>query len=543
MADVTTGDHSLDRASNGATASSPVLESDPSPVSIRLAYIGVGLLVTTIVGLWSALLETWLLLPPVYLVLSILASRNPRFPVYLLLSVMTFIKFFQIPDFTIYSTVIGQSFRFANSGSPLVKFADELVLVLVVQHIVLKTHLFTKTPILLRQLRLGRYVGYVFAVAVLSAIVNIVPLDNILYFSANWLRPYIVLACILVVPWTRQQIRFLCGYTITLAFVFQLAGSVAVNLPHIQAGEWFWIDDFTGTFMFPLCEWAAFLLAVALIVFLAEFTVRRRPQFILLAGLSLFGIISAQVGTMTVVLFIAIAIYFLTVLLIPQIFGLSVITSRLSLVAGLFFTVLAILGIWSIAEQDAAESFAVNYAVHKLHQRVLDVMSLKEIPKVLAYINVGSALSTGEINPILGAGPAMYLTNTGQALGRSPIAAEYSASAMFAGEATGQSESQVISVVGLVGELGIVGLIAYMLLLLSPFRFLWRRRQYLFSTTWHGLFIGVIGVLVFLLMYAFIQAPFDGWIEVLYSVILCGSLIIVSEMRRQDMEYEPFYSA
>lgn len=513
-------------------------KANSSVLKLNWHSVAIGIAGLALVFFYSVLPDSVFLLVPFYALLTIVASKYERFPLYYFILILTLTRFFMVPDLTIYSMSVG--FRFADQESALLKYADELAYILCLQQLLVRTKFLTRYPTLLSSMKTGKYVRIFFLVGVASAILNLVPPLNILYFSTNWFRAFLILAYLFVLPWTEKQVMHFFGVLLTLAFLFQWGGSLAVNWSSMLGGEWFWIDNFTGTFMFPLCEWAAFLLAISIFMFLAEFFVTRKWRYAALGGAALFGILSAQVGTMTLMLFFIMAAYFGILFLRPTKFGLSAFKSRGLILLGLTGIALIIFLVVSFDDDDSAQGFTVNYAEAQFRRRVLDVSGINEIPKVLAYFNLGQAFLNGEINPLFGAGPAMYLTSTGQSLGVSPLVEKYGTSSIFGYEMTGQAESQVISLTGLIGELGLIGLYAYLALLLGVYRVLWARRNILFGTRWHGLLLGAAGSFIFLLAYATIQTAFDGWIEVSFNLCFAGGLIIVSDIRATGSDYDPW---
>lgn len=511
----------------------------PSPVLMYRKHFLVGMAGLLIAFVYGILPDSVLALVPLYIALTILSVFYPRFPLYYMVLTLTFGKFFQTPDFTIYGSTIGESFRFANHDAAVIKYADELAFILCMQQLLVKTNVFTRLPPLFRSIRIGRYILLFGAVVLFSALLNSVPFTNILYFFTNWFRPFLLLAVMTLLSWTERQIAMFLGLLITLAFAFQWGGSLAVNWQRALTGEFFWIDDFTGTFMFPLCEWAAFLLAIALFVFLSEFFVSKNGKYLLYAGLALFGIISAQVGTMTAMLLLILALFFGALFFAPNRFGLSGFKGRTGIVFGLLSITVVFALVLVGAPASEGQAFAIGYAQSQFNKWVLDVVSILDIPKVLAYYKLSAAFLNGEINPLWGAGPAMYLTGMGTTLNVSPLVEKYSAGTLFGG-IVGEANSQAISVVGLLGELGILGFALYVALLVVPFRALWRRRHLLFGTRWHGLFLGTIGSFAFLLAYATIQTALDAWIQVTYPLSFCGGLLIISCILDEGRSYQPW---
>jgi hypothetical protein len=530
--------HAADISLSDVLAERDRNETAVSPMEFSAFAVGLGVAGLAVVLFYSLMPDSILLLVPLYGLFTIISSRYERFPLYYFIVILTLIRFFMVPDLTIYSMSIG--FRFADQESALLKYADELAYILCLQQFLVRTKVFTRVPVLLSSMKTGKYVRILFLVGLFSAVMNLVPPTNILYFSTNWFRAFLIFAYIFILPWNEKQVLRFIGFLLTLAFVFQWGGALAVNWSSLLEGEWFWIDNFTGTFMFPLCEWAAFLLAISLFMFLAELFVTRKWRYAVLGGAALFGILSAQVGTMTLMLFVIVASYFGFLFLRPAKFGLTAFKSRGIILLGLAGAVAVVFLVVNSADDDSKQGFTVKYADVQFRRRVLDVSGINEIPKVLAYVNLGTAMLNREVNPLWGAGPAMYLTSTGQSLNVSPLVDKYGAASIFGGEMTGQAESQIISVPGLIGELGFIGLVAYLALLVGPFRFLWKRRKVLFNTRWHGMLLGAIGSFIFLLAYAAIQTAFDGWVEVSYNLCFAAGLIVASEIRATGRDYDPW---
>ena len=519
----------------------PSRKASTMRITLRSLLIGFGGI--SLVFVYSSLPEVSVLVPLLYIALTLISLKFDRFPLYNMFIVITLIKFFQVPDFDIYTgDVIGTSFRFAIQSHPVLKYADEVALILCFQTILFKTAFFLKAPRYFKSLRIGRFVKIYVAVVLLSALVNAVSVSNVAYYFPNWLRAFIVLGYMFIIPWSEVQIKRLAQFLITLAFAFQLVGSTVVNWPRLLSGRFSWIDDFTGTFMFPLCEWAAFLLGISIFMFLGEYFASKRARYVILALIAFVGIISASVGTMTIILIVSLVFFFGLVFIVPQRFGLVQIKNRLAIFAGaLAFASIVILFL-NLSGESSEKVNVVSYGQYMLEKRVFGVSSVKEIPKILAYYNLVVAITHGEINPLWGAGPAMYLSGIGAWLGDSRLVDKYSTEAMYAGESSGQAESQQISIVGLFGELGILGLFAFLGLLGTVWLNVWRKRRTVFQSEWHGLLIGTLGSYIFLMLYSLIQSPFDGWVEVLYIVTFSGCLLIVTYIRKFGVSYPAWKS-
>ena len=496
----------------------------------------IGVLGLILVFIYGIMPNNIPMLVPLYLILFIISFNYPHFALYYIITIVTMKSFFVIPPSYYGGDIL---FRFAHLDDAAIKYADELAFLLCFQNIIMISVIQKRTPSLLRKLGVLKWFKGFIVIIILSALVNSVPTSQILKYILNWTRPFLVYFLIFYLPWDEDKLNKIANYLITLAFVFQWGGSIAVNFKKMLKGDFFWVDDFTGTFTFPACEHAAFLLTIVLFVFLGKYFTHKNNKFLVVAVFAFFGIISAQVGTMTVMLLFVISVFFSVLVLFPHKFGLSSFKGRFTILVGFVSIFFIGLFVWLDYDNPRYRS-VVGYSQKKFEQRVLFSSQFSEIPKILSYYNLGQAYISGEINPLLGAGPANYLTGLGKSISSSPLIEKYGSKSLY--KVVGQAESQQNSVVGLAGEIGLIGFIVYISLVFSIFRHLWHNKNYFYKSEWHGLFIGTIGSFIFYLFYASIQNAFETPVHGVYIFSLSGIFIIKAYITKNKEIYIPFRS-
>ena len=166
--------------------------------------------------------------------------------------------------------------HFGYQDAPLIKYADEWVgimaAILVLKLIGIdkrKSYVTSKTKIISVISLFGLF-------SLISALVNLVGPITTIYFLEVFLRPVLVFLVIVLIDWDEKSLNDLFCFTFMLSFPFQIGVSAIQNMHEIVRGNIFWIDNFIGTFVYPMCQVACCLIAFGITLLGGQWLVFQR---------------------------------------------------------------------------------------------------------------------------------------------------------------------------------------------------------------------------------------------------------------------------
>jgi len=471
-----------------------------------------------VAGSWGLLFLAFILFP-------LIAFLDPKFFIKLGLMLMSFVHLFAEPNYTV--NIPPQSLTMIQvipAGAAFGQNYDEVILVgaLVV---------ILSNMVQIKKINVPGLIGWVLAsilVMSASALINqISPSILLNYFTSYQRFPVFVLAFLVVPHWTIEELSDLRNLAFLICLPIQVVAGLFQNLGNLASGSVVLIDGLTGTFNYPFGDWSTMFVTIGMIYALCRLMTRYQAAYGLWFLFGLLYLLSAQQNLSTLMafgIFCVVIVYFLFL-------RRRTMSDRFRLVLriGAVFLVMiagfAIIGelISTTDNVDVVTTLTGYFSAKLVQQQTILGIS----PKILTYLNLSDLFSTGAINPLWGAGPAMFLSGLALYNFGGPLTAQYSSAAqiesIFGG--TGRGDLMENNIVAFGGELGMIGLLAMYMPFVSIIRHLRKRRTIdrklgsELMTEW------VTFSLIFFIVYSSLLLMFEVQPLVFLLALMCGIAI------------------
>jgi hypothetical protein len=467
---------------------------------------------------------------PVFVIICLIVLyfclNNPVRSLYIATAIISFRYFFVIhgTDWPTFAP-----WRVRNLGDTFIQFSDEFVFVLLLFAILMQ---FVNRQINLltfserRRLRIN--ILFFCALAILSGLANQVSPVITFFFLQLFLRPVLFLVLILSIRWKEYELFRYFVFIFTITFLLQVFPSFLENIILVAGGRLFFIDMFTGTFVFPFNLIAVQLLFYSLCILFVNYLQRTTSKNLRWLLLCFFSIISSQSGFQTGSILIGLLPFLFMVFLRPQKLDLPIIKSKFTMIWAAAILGLLVIGIVLMPELPGYEDM-VGYSEYAGRKAIDE--GIAETPKIRTFEILFDYIAQGEINFFIGAGPGQYLSGAAGLTGNPYMSMLVGNTGIFSGGLfSGVLSFPYNNFVGLIGEAGIFAYIVMLLIYFLPIAYVWRNLSWYRGTFWSTVASGFIGVFLAMFVWSFFWNVFEDIAMSVFYFIIGGILISACEI-------------